>query len=420
MWWIAVASAADMSFQCTDTATLPEHVVAWDKATASGPVDDAWDAAYAWYDAACVTCTSDTAYELCEATACVTAAGAVLDYHAEYAVDYRDTNDYTETTIDTISVVPPISAGLGWSALTVTIEERGGSSTSSSGGGNSTGTTSWVGELRPDWPVDGGFTTTARSSSDSSYYSFEDGSSWDDGTCAWTILSEVNTFARTHTVRMRDHTYKVVFVTGRYGECGSDQAAAYIDDLFVGVPDETTWSLLGTDADGDRWPAEHGDCNDADPAINPCAEDPYDGVDSNCDGVTEYDFDGDGADAIVYGGDDCDDADASRYPGAEDVVCDGIDQDCDGADDRDADDDGDDCDVDCDDADPARSSTAVEIPCDRVDQDCDGLDACFAPEPEAAEAAPAEDTGCGGGAASALLLLPLGLVRRRARRIGAR
>lgn len=44
------------------------------------------------------------------------------------------------------------------------------------------------------------------------------------------------------------------------------------------------------------------------------------------------DMDGDGYDALVCGGTDCNDGDAQTYPGAEEIVDDGLDQDCDGYD----------------------------------------------------------------------------------------
>ena len=105
------------------------------------------------------------------------------------------------------------------------------------------------------------------------------------------------------------------------------------------------------------------------------------------------DADGDGVSAAT----DCDDDDASRYPGAEEV-CDGVDQDCDEDIDEDAtdaettyaDEDGDgygdpaapyitceppagavDNAEDCDDGDAAVSPEGVET-CDGRDEDCDG------------------------------------------------
>ncbi|MFN7142452.1 MAG: MopE-related protein, partial [Myxococcota bacterium] len=114
---------------------------------------------------------------------------------------------------------------------------------------------------------------------------------------------------------------------------------------------------------------------------------------ANYDCLTDGDVDGDGALASV----DCDDADATVFPGAVEA-CDGVDQDCDGSvdedaagtaawyTDADADGYGDDatsvlaCDApvgsvavggDCDDASAAVNPAATET-CDGVDQDCDG------------------------------------------------
>lgn len=95
------------------------------------------------------------------------------------------------------------------------------------------------------------------------------------------------------------------------------------------------------------------------------------------------DCDGDGELAMACGGNDCDDADASRYPGNPEV-CDaeGHDEDCDPSTVGDTDVDGDGyvaaaccngvvCGPDCDDADFNRNPGAAEI-CDGADNDCTG------------------------------------------------
>ncbi|MBX2803538.1 MAG: hypothetical protein KTR31_38005 [Myxococcales bacterium] len=70
---------------------------------------------------------------------------------------------------------------------------------------------------------------------------------------------------------------------------------------------------------------------------------------------------------------DCDDNDASVFPGAAEA-CNGRDDDCDGEippDEVDEDGDGDRACSDCDDGDDTRASTLTEVPCDQIDNDCD-------------------------------------------------
>jgi len=99
-----------------------------------------------------------------------------------------------------------------------------------------------------------------------------------------------------------------------------------------------------------------GECDDTNAAVHPAADEVCDGLDNNCDGITDddsavdastwyADTDGDGygdagstraaceqpADTVADAS-DCDDTDPEAYPGAEELEGDGIDQDCDGAD----------------------------------------------------------------------------------------
>jgi MYXO-CTERM domain-containing protein len=182
------------------------------------------------------------------------------------------------------------------------------------------------------------------------------------------------------------------------GVTAADDCDDWDSEIYPGAAD--TWydgidsdcagdSDYDADGDGDDH-ADHGggDCNDEDASFHSSAAEACDWVDSDCDGsiVDEHsDLDGDGTpdcvdedadgDSYTAGDEDCDDLDASVYPGAADIWYDGIDSDCSGGSDFDADGDGDDHSAhgggDCSDEDASIHSGAVES-CDEVDSDCDG------------------------------------------------
>ncbi len=137
-----------------------------------------------------------------------------------------------------------------------------------------------------------------------------------------------------------------------------------------------------TDVDGDGFDAPEAggqDCDDNDATVFPGAtEEWYDGVDQDCDGASDFDQDQDGFDSDGHDGADCDDADASVNPDADEVWYDGVDQDCDGASDFDQDQDGHDSSeyggLDCDDMQASINPEVPEQPYDGIDQDCDGAD----------------------------------------------
>ena len=204
-------------------------------------------------------------------------------------------------------------------------------------------------------------------------------------------------------------------------DCDDDNPAVHPGAPEWDCADPVDYNCDGSvgydDADGDGAPACQ-DCDDDDAAVNPDAAEVCDGADNDCDGQVDVDatdarrFHGD-ADADGFGGstfealaceppagfvdnaDDCDDLDASSFPGGTET-CDDADNDCDGTVDEDVQTtfyvDGDrdgygDADttrlacaapvgfvdnaLDCDDANPATSPASYEV-CDGIDNDCDG------------------------------------------------
>ena len=182
--------------------------------------------------------------------------------------------------------------------------------------------------------------------------------------------------------------------TWLYAEVAIDGAAFYggpgacLDELLDsdrdGIDDpiddrEFVWSSPawfdpGTDLDGDGHAYDVDDCNDYDATIYPGATEVWhDGIDQDCDGH-DLDVDGDG---YLLAVNDCNDFDAAIHPGATEIWYDGIDQNCDGGNDFDQDGDGyttNTSPLDCVDTDRRIHPGARDIPNNTIDEDCSGRD----------------------------------------------
>ncbi len=133
------------------------------------------------------------------------------------------------------------------------------------------------------------------------------------------------------------------------------------------------------DDDGDGIGESSGDCDDTNASVYPGAAELCDGIDNDCDDTVDegtecFDDDGDG---YTEDEGDCDDSDATISPDGSETY-DGVDEDCDGRVDNGTvgfDDDGDgysEVDGDCDDDDDERSPASVDWCRDGVDNDCSG------------------------------------------------
>ena len=193
------------------------------------------------------------------------------------------------------------------------------------------------------------------------------GNSWYSYNPAW--AGYVNTNSRMFSVPV-EANHKIDISVPLYDQDGDGTLA--LDDC-----DDTDSgsTIIAEDGDCDD-SLTADDCDDNDNTIYPGATEMwYDGVDQNCDGLNDYDQDGDGVDSNQHGGDDCTDTDVAIGSISLDGDCDGAltADDCDDTDPListhptdDSDSDGIICSLDCNDND--NTSYAIS-----VDGDCDGV-----------------------------------------------
>ncbi len=126
-----------------------------------------------------------------------------------------------------------------------------------------------------------------------------------------------------------------------------------------------------TDNDNDSY-CDDVDCDDGNASVYPGAGEVCDGIDNDCDVSVDEGFDNDNDGYTTCNG-DCNDGSASISPGATEV-CDGVDNDCDGPVDEGFDNDNDGfttCNGDCDDGNGLINPGGLEA-CNGVDDDCNG------------------------------------------------
>jgi MYXO-CTERM domain-containing protein len=298
------------------------------------------------------------------------------------------------------------------------------------------------------------------------------GSIWSSEDTTYSLPNSITASPDEHAYLMRI-TVEILDVDGdgvlTEDDCDDEDAQTYpgapelcdgLDNDCSGVVDDNLAYTDGwTDSDGDGYgdpgaptswceperPAGFSDndfdCDDTDALAFPGADEICDGADDNCDGLIDEglptttiwrDADGDGhgdlaqpfewCEVLPEDGstlsDDCDDSDATRFPGNEEI-CDGVDNDCDEQAPDEQDLDGDQflaCE-DCADDDATVFPGAEEV-CDGLDHDCDGviperLDCDPAPDEKLSVAGCSCATGATPGSLAGMGLLLLAVVARR-------
>lgn len=358
----AAAHADDMAFSCP-TLTAPVDGVGFRDvgSLGSGFLDEVLVVAQAYYDGTCPADASADTYT----DACFTAAGdAIAVYHE--ATDTRIW--WSLTVVPASGALTSLDLEWGWEVDSSSLVRRDELSVT------------WSGTLADTWPADGDVRWSRELEAEGSA-DLDRAETWDDGSCTWaaTRRSVPGRKGSPDDWEIADGAQSLTVHEEQPVDCAIPDVSAVLDGTTWEIVPVTWESPDATDADGDGWTLLDADCDDADPAIHPCAADvACDGVDADCSGADEGDADGDGDPAPCAGGGDCDDADPERFTGAIDLVCDGIDQDCSGADYRDCDRDGHEAveagGDDCDDTEAAINPGATEIPGNGVDENCDASD----------------------------------------------
>lgn len=183
----------------------------------------------------------------------------------------------------------------------------------------------------------------------------------------------------------RDHWRACTPDNGEFFDCNDLDARVYpfrVEDCSDGIDNNCDGVTdIDKDDDGDGFTTCLGDCWDRPglgEAIHPGAAELCNDFDDDCDGTTDegFDRDDDKVQSCACGTDDCDcdDLNALVHPGNAEQCPDGLDNDCDGTADIGVDVDGDGFDTcagDCNDRNTTINPGVVEL-CDGVDNNCNG------------------------------------------------